>query len=204
MCVRVHCGFVCAHRKDKANTTAHTQTHTIWPDIWANVRVLVDSGGGPGRGVDVLPQDSFNLQSPSPVGSNGFHPRCQIGSVLSSSLYLLTAMFYLLSQPPLGITSVDLFLYADSRCLLCHWLEFVVPFSLSKRQAGPLGFTLPVCDHDCWTAQSHCVHHHYYSSVSIPHPIRSHVHDLFDVLTEQVRIVSYPCWVRSCFTRCNA
>lgn len=80
------------------DTHTHTQkrTRTIWPDICTNERVLVDSAGVPGWGGGY----PSNLQSSSPVGSNGFHPCCQIGFVLSSPLYLLTTMFYLLSWPP--------------------------------------------------------------------------------------------------------
>lgn len=97
--VCVHCGFVCT-QEGWGPTQKHTRAHTIWLDICTNERVLVDSAGVPGWGVDIPPQDSSNLQSSSPVGSNGFHPRCQIGFVLSSPLYLLTTVFYLLSWPP--------------------------------------------------------------------------------------------------------
>lgn len=85
---------LCSHRK------AETHTHTVWLDICTIERVLVDSAGVPGWEVDIPPQDSSNLQSCSPVGSNGFHPRCQIGFVLSSPLCFLTTTLYLLSWLP--------------------------------------------------------------------------------------------------------
>lgn len=96
----VHSGFVCTQEGLDRHTKAHTHAHTIWLDICTNERVLLDSAEVPGWGVDILPQDSSNLQSSSPVGSNGFHPCCQIGFVMSSALYLQTTMFYLLSWPP--------------------------------------------------------------------------------------------------------
>lgn len=56
---------MCVH-----NGFAHTRAHKVWLDICT----IQSTGGLLGWEVRIPPQDSSNLQSPSPVGSNGFHP----------------------------------------------------------------------------------------------------------------------------------
>lgn len=56
--------WICTH------SYTHTNTHMVWLDICTIQR----TGGLLGWEVRIPPQDSSNLQSPSAVGSNGFHP----------------------------------------------------------------------------------------------------------------------------------
>lgn len=146
-------------RRGDAHTRTHTPTHTSWLDICTNERVVMDSLRVPGWVLDIPPQDSFNLQSSSPIGGNGFHPCCQIGLVLSSLLYLLTTMFYLLFWLPLQLPLSFFFSF------FC-WLEMsllslagVVEVPCRRARADrPCWFHPPVWDWDLWTAQQHASH----------------------------------------------
>lgn len=119
-------------------TQMHTGTLTLFGWTSVQMRVLVDSAGVPVWGVDIPPQDSSNLQSSSPVGSNGFHPCYQIGSILPSLLHFLTMCFIFRLGGPL-----------DCLCSALRWLEMSLlslaevseVSSLPAKGNRPFGFT---------------------------------------------------------------
>lgn len=149
--VCVHSGFVRTQEGWERHTKAHTDTRTIWLDICTNERVVVDSAGVPGWGVDISHHKIPPIfKAPVRLEVMVSIPGARLGSSCHHRcIYWQPCFIFCLGRPQNCLRSI-LCCLETSLLSLAGTLE--VPFVPAKGNR-PSWFYPPVCNRDLWTAQ---------------------------------------------------